>query len=32
MIHLQLQSYGETFEQTQKQEGMEIGRRTSKGV
>ena len=31
-IHSQLQSYGETFERTQRQEGMEMGRRASKGI
>jgi len=32
MIHSQLQSYSKTFEQTQRQEGMEMGRRTLKGI
>ena len=31
-IYLQLQSYSETTKQTERQEGIEMGRRTSKGI
>jgi len=32
MIHLQLQPYSKTIKQIKGQEGMEIGRRASKGI